>query len=150
MENISEDISKIHTNIQNIMSDYTVEEFLQKQIEEIYYYVQKFVHYYHIEGNFITLGKDIVSAEVNWKYNLAYNRIKYITPVLEDFIDDRLSGFEDILIAIYGIMSDEVFVFREYLNLEQEKRNCNGFVIDHMGCLKNGRMYNILTGNIIK
>ena len=43
-------------------------------------------------------------------------KIKYLTPVLEDLCNKNLYGIEDIMIAVFGAGSDEVFLLREFLN----------------------------------
>lgn len=139
---------KISLAAEEIMSDFSKKDLLLKWVDFIYSDVENFVHYYHIRGGFVDPGVKESLFEANWRYKVASERIKYLTPVLEDLVNEKLYGIEDIMIAIYGITSDEVFVLREFLRLEERKNNSkdNEFDVDYMGRLNNGRLYDILTG----
>ena len=56
-----------------------------------------------------------------------------LTPVLEDLIDGSLNGLDDMIIALYGIGSDELYVYRAFVKLA-EKYEDRGFLDgDSMG-----------------
>lgn len=49
-------------------------------------------------------------------------KFKCLTPVLDDLVNSRLYGIGDILIAAYGVDSDEVYAYREFERLSEKKK----------------------------
>lgn len=59
--------------------------------------------------------------------------VRNLKPVLEDLIDGSLNGLDDMIIAQYGIGSDELYIYRAFVKLA-EKYEDRGFLDgDFMG-----------------
>lgn len=59
--------------------------------------------------------------------------IKFLTPILEDMIAPSLNGMDDLIIAQYGIGSDELYIYRAFVH-RAERYEEQGFLDgDYMG-----------------
>ena len=96
----------------SVMSDMTTKGLLGKWTEMVISDVQVAVFKYYAETQNIDAG------DLNFVRSLfisTNDRIRAITPVLEDLCNRNLYGIVDITIAVFGVDSDEVFVLREFL-----------------------------------
>ena len=95
-----------------VMSDITTKGLLGKWVDTIIFEIRYDIFKYCAKTNNLDAGdKDFVKSlfiETN-------NKILHLTPVLEDLCNEKLYGIEDIVIAIYGVDSDEVYTMRSFL-----------------------------------
>ena len=70
-----------------------------------------------------------------------------LTPVLEDLTASHLYGFDNIVEAMYGPNSDEVYLVREYRTLAQSRNEWKACDMWKLHAGKDARLYNILTSN---
>lgn len=104
-----------NTNFPNsIMSDMTTKGLLGKWTGMIASEIEHSLLKYHIKTNNIDVGCTDFVREL---FTETMGKIQYLTPVLEDLVNEKIFGMEDIFIAVYGIGSDEVYMFREFRRL---------------------------------
>ena len=100
----------------SVMSDMTTKGLLGKWTEMVISDVQWAVLKYYAKT------RNIDAGDLNFVRSLfvtTNDKIKILTPVLEDLCNRNLYGIEDITIAVFGVGSDEVFVLREFLKRMQ-------------------------------
>lgn len=56
--------------------------------------------------------------------------IKILEPVLEDLVCEEIYGMEDIFIAVFGITSDEVYVYREFFRIYKHRNESMNYAHD--------------------
>lgn len=97
-----------------ILNHITIRELLEKWLSLIYSDVFMALCKYHMKiGNIDAGDKKIVKRF----FKDTYNNIYCLTPLLEDLVNADLHGIEDIFIAVFGILSDEVYVLRSFFKL---------------------------------
>jgi len=64
-------------------------------------------------GNIDAGDYDIVSLY----FSEAFTTIRFVTPVLEDFLVRDISGIDNIVKAIYGEGSDELYMLKKFLKI---------------------------------
>lgn len=100
----------------NIMSSMTTKGLLSKWTNYLYHQMRYCLSKYYMCVCNVDVGdKNYVVVQFKDIDNL----IVRLIPVLEDLVDIRIKGMEDIFIAVYGIESDEVYVCRRFLYLFQ-------------------------------
>ncbi len=104
-----------HTNNVNfpndILSDMSVKGILGKWTELIVSHVKYALYKYYVKTGNIDVGTDI-----KWAFEDVHVKITQLTPVLEDMVEKNIHGMGDILIGVYGVGSDEVYMFRRFMD----------------------------------
>ena len=100
----------------SVMSDMTTKGLLGKWTDMVISDAQRAVLKYYAKTRNIDAG-DL--SFVRSLFVATNDKIKILTPVLEDLCNRNLYGIEDITIAVFGVGSDEVFVLREFLKRMQ-------------------------------
>lgn len=123
-----------------VMSDMIPKGLLSKWVERIYWEAKFCLKKYYMKHHNIDCGhKEFVIS----LFEETHYKIFYITPVLEDLVNINLYGMEDIMIAIYGVDSDEVYAYRRFLTLYEKIGNWD---TDFMwnDCSSDKRLFNII------
>ena len=124
----------------NIISHMTIKDVLEHWLSRIASNVRFCLYKYYIETKNIDVGdkKIVVSF-----FKDTYNSIETTTPILEDMLIKEISGIEDIFIAVYGVISDEVYALRHFLDLY---KRIDTWDEDYMwnDCVGNQRLKNII------
>lgn len=137
----------------DIMKDITTKEVLRKWIENILQDVRySLTEYYAKHSDVVeelsrrirpydynTFRKKVVEIE----FEDIRCRIKCITPLLTDLLHDDIWTITDICIAVYGMMSDEVYLIRHFMKLYNDKQYWSEFFMWN-DCKNNDRLARIL------
>lgn len=98
-----------------ILSDMTIKGLLGRWTGSILAKVR-----YALCGYFLAESHNVDAGDKNaveTRFEEVKNIIDFSTPILEDCVDQNICGIEDIFIAVFGIMSDEVYLLRRFLQL---------------------------------
>lgn len=98
-----------------ILSDMTIKGLLGRWTGSILAKVR-----YALCGYFLAESHNVDAGDKNaveLRFKDVKNIIDHSTPILEDCVDQNICGMEDIFIAVFGIMSDEVYLLRRFLQL---------------------------------
>lgn len=136
-------IDKYGNNINfsdSIMSDMTIKGLLGRWTSIIFSELTTVLYKYYIKNNNIDAGDKNFVITLFQDLN---HKIEYLTPVLEDLVEENICGIEDIFIAVYGVASDEVYVLRRFLHLTERMASWDE---DYMwnDCATNKRLKKIL------
>lgn len=98
-----------------IMSDMTTKGILSHQIDTIINVKIEYAMFkYHMRTRNIDAGyKNFVTH----LFQDAIRHIDVATPILEDFVNRNIYGLEEILCAMFGEYSDEVYIYRKFNEL---------------------------------
>lgn len=97
-----------------IMSEMTTKGLLGKWLSYIISQIQRSLATYYLKTGNVDAGDfNAVVAQ----FTQTKEMVEYYLPVLHDLVEERISGLEDIAIAVYGISSDEVFLVRRFQQL---------------------------------
>ena len=127
----------------DIISKMTVKGLLGKWTSRIYSDVCYALFAYHMKTGNPDAGAFLYVQSL---FRDLHTKITHITPVLEDMVRRDLHGIEDIFIAVFGVMSPEVYVLRTFLRLV----SCMGaWDSDSMwtDCMGDERLRLILSGS---
>ncbi len=97
-----------------IMSGMTTKETLSHQIEVIIIEIRNALKKYHFKEANEDYGNKAAVADY---FRKVAEKQKHIVSVLEDLVIPDLSGAEDILIAVTGVISYEVYMYRRFKEL---------------------------------
>lgn len=97
-----------------IMSDMTTKETLSHWTDSILSSISYALKKYHFKTRNVDYGDKQFAVD---RFREAAEQEKHVVPVLEDFVVREISGMEDILIAMTGVASDEVYMYRCYKKL---------------------------------
>lgn len=124
----------------SIMSDMTIKGLLGKWTARIFDEARTALKMYHLkEENIDHWDTDRVLS----RFRYVSTAIRWIQPVLEDLTAENIYGIEDVFIAVYGVMSDEVYVIREFLRLDRMRGEWDAdYIWDD--CVHDSRLEKIL------
>lgn len=89
--------------------------------------------YYDPKTNYLSEADKCEISVCEMYLKDTWHMIQCLTPVFEDLIDDSLNGMDDMVVAQYGIGSDELYVYRMFVR-HAEKYEDRGFLDgDSMG-----------------
>ena len=97
---------------EDVLSNITIKGLLGKWTHMIISDVKHDIYKFYAKTRNIDAGDKNCIREFFMETN---EKIHYLTPILEDLCNENLYGIEDIMIAVFGVGSDEVFVLREFL-----------------------------------
>ena len=101
----------------SIMSDISRKGLLGKWTEDIYNDAKIcLIEYYRKNSSDVGNVKGI-----RYYFDRLDEKISYLTPVLEDLVEENIWGMEDIFISVFGVGSDQVYVFRRFLGLSRKR-----------------------------
>ena len=75
---------------------------------------------YCLTKHFFAAPHNVDAGDVRFvqaTFREANAKIQSLRPVLEDMVAENIYGIEDILIAVYGVQSDEVYMYRTFNSL---------------------------------
>lgn len=97
-----------------IMSEMTTKGLLGKWLSYILSEIQRSLATYYLKTGNVDAGDFNFVVD---RFKETREMVEYYLPVLHDLVEERISGLEDITIAVYGISSDEVFLVRRFQQL---------------------------------
>lgn len=148
LERYEETHDKYGNNINfsdDILSDMTIKGLLGKWTHLVASNIKSDLYRYYSKKYFEVSSYDGLVNEIQCFFNATQNEIDKLTPILEDLVNKNIYGMEDIFIAVFGIMSDEVYMIREF-NRIMEKQEEYRFDTDYMwnNCRGHSRLAEIL------
>ena len=124
-----------------ILSDITIKGILGKWCQYIIGDVCYIVGKYHLNKQY---NVDAFDMELTKQlFTNIYNKYIIVEDILEDIVIKNIRGLEDIFISVYGVYSDEVFIYREFKKLYNNIDNWNA-VDMWTNCEYNKRLFDIL------
>ena len=99
----------------SILSDMTIKGVLGKWTTHIAHTVLWTVSKYYVSG-----PRNIDCGDMSFVKSVfcdTNHEIDMITPILEDLVNKKIYGMEDIFISVFGVESDEVYVLRKFYSL---------------------------------
>lgn len=100
-----------------IMSEMTTKGLLGKWCDMIFNETLYCLKKYYMKTNNIDCGDIEVVKSI---FNNTEEKIFDIVPILEDLVIKELYGIEDIFLVVYGVTSDQVYVIKKFLELNEK------------------------------
>lgn len=97
-----------------ILSGMRVEGLIEKWVTWLVYEMERSLYKYYMRDR--NIDADCLGA-ITGLFSHVNQETEYVTKCLEDLIVEEIVGFEDIVIAIYGVASDEVYLVRRFYYL---------------------------------